>query len=114
MLDDNTMGTLKSLHRAFAVILIGGLTATGWASRMSGTDDFLAAYTRKDYKTAWKLVQPMAEQGNSFAQFTVGKMYDNGEGISKDDRKAVEWYRKAADQGEALAQYQLGRHYANG
>ena len=31
-------------------------------------------------------------------------MYDNGEGVEQDFKKAVYWYRKAAEQGDAEAQ----------
>ena len=41
-------------------------------------------------------------------------MYDNGEGVPKDDAEAVRWYRLAAAQGYALAQLNLGLMYANG
>ena len=45
---------------------------------------------------------------------TVGVMYDNGEGVLKDDAEAVRWYRLAADQGDVFAQFNLGLMYANG
>ena len=32
-------------------------------------------------------------------------------GFKKDDKQAVEWWRKAADQGHAAAQYKLGVAY---
>ena len=41
-------------------------------------------------------------------------MYHEGRGIPKDDRQAVQWYRKAAEQGDAIAQFNLGLKYANG
>jgi hypothetical protein len=53
--------------------------------------------------------QRAAEQGYANAQFNLGLMYDNGHGVQKDDRKAVEWFQKAADQGNAPAQFNLGR-----
>jgi hypothetical protein len=34
--------------------------------------------------------------------------------VQKNERAAVEWYRKAADQGHAYAQNNLGLMYANG
>jgi FOG: TPR repeat, SEL1 subfamily len=37
-----------------------------------------------------------------------------GEGMLKDDKEAVKWYRKAAEQGYTNAQYNLGVMYANG
>ena len=55
-----------------------------------------------------------AEAGGAWAQFSLGEMYYNGEGVPKDFAEAVSWYRKAADQGFAHAQYYLGLMYANG
>ena len=48
------------------------------------------------------------------AQFQLGLMYFNGQGVQQDDSKAVEWHTKAAEQGYADAQYNLGVMYANG
>ena len=55
-----------------------------------------------------------AEQGNAQAQFNLGWMYANGEGVRQDPVQAVQWYRKAAEQGLAEAQYNLGVMYAKG
>ncbi len=52
--------------------------------------------------------------GDPVAQFSLGVMYDFGEGVPEDDAEAVRWYRKAADQGLAQAQHNLGTLYANG
>ncbi|HEV8552721.1 MAG TPA: tetratricopeptide repeat-containing serine protease family protein [Casimicrobiaceae bacterium] len=58
--------------------------------------------------------QKAATQGNADAQFNLGVMYANGEGVSKDAAKAVEWYQKAATQGDADAQLNLGAMYLRG
>ena len=55
-----------------------------------------------------------AEQGNAAAQFSLGLMYADGEGVPKDDAEAVRWYRLAAEQGNAAAQFSLGLMYADG
>ena len=55
-----------------------------------------------------------AEQGYANAQYNLGVMYDNGEGVPQDYQEAMSWYRKAAEQGNASAQYNLGVSYANG
>ena len=55
-----------------------------------------------------------AKQGDAYAQFNLGVMYDNGMGVPENDAEAVKWYRKAADQGDASAQYNLGLMYAHG
>ena len=55
-----------------------------------------------------------AEQGNPDAQFSVGVMYDTGEGVPQDYQEAVRWFHMAAEQGHASAQYNLGLLYASG
>ena len=55
-----------------------------------------------------------AEQGYAKAQFNLGLIYYNGQGVRQDYTQAVQWYRKAAEQGDAKAQYNLGVMYDNG
>jgi TPR repeat protein len=55
-----------------------------------------------------------AEQGHANAQFNLGLMYSNGEGVPEDDAEAVKWSRKAAEQGHANAQLNLGYMYSIG
>jgi len=55
-----------------------------------------------------------ADQGNAEAQVTLGKMYETGNGVSKDDEQAATWYRKAAEQGHADAQNLIAYFYNNG
>jgi TPR repeat protein len=82
-----------------------------------GAADFNAgfkAYQSGDYQTAFKEWQPLAEQGYARAQYNLGVMYDNGQGIPQDDKLAAQWYRKAAEQGYEYAQNNLGVMYRNG
>ena len=55
-----------------------------------------------------------AEQGDAFAQFSLGVMYGNGMGVTQDYKEADKWYRKAAEQGNAEAQFNLGVMYEDG
>ncbi len=59
-------------------------------------------------------VKKAAEQGDASAQFNLGLMYANGDGVPEDDAEAVHWYRQAAEQGIISAQFTLGFMYANG
>ena len=65
------------------------------------------AYNRKDYKTAYKLWLPLAEQGDAKAQYNLGQMYYEGQGVPQDHKEAVKWYRLAAEQGDPDAEYHL-------
>lgn len=74
----------------------------------------LEAYNQKDYAATIEIWRPLAESGDVLAQFNLGVMYANGEGVPKDDAQAVVWYHKAAKQGNPLAQLNLGIMYAHG
>src|SRR5258706_2589559 len=55
-----------------------------------------------------------AEQGDAKAQCSLGLIYCNGEGATKDYSEALKWLHKAADQGDAKAEYNLGVCYDRG
>ena len=69
------------------------------------------AYERQDYKTAYKVWLPLAEQGDASAQVFLGLMHSKGLGVPQDYKEAVKWYRLSAEQGDAQAQYNLGVMY---
>ena len=85
--------------------------ATAWAADF---DKGLAAARAGDFATALAEWKPLAEQGDAVAQFYLGVMYANGEGVLEDDKEAVKWFKLAAEQGYAKAQYNLGLIYDNG
>ena len=55
-----------------------------------------------------------AEKGDAAAQYNLGLMYDQGEGVQQDYDSARAWFEKAAEQGLAAAQYNLGVMYLQG
>ena len=55
-----------------------------------------------------------AEQGDPEAQYNLGDMYINGEGVPEDQAEAAHWFRLAAEQGHAEAQFDLGVMYSQG
>ena len=56
----------------------------------SNLDDFLKTKT-------------LAEQGYAKAQFNLGVMYYQGDGVLRNYAKALEWYKQAAEQGDAYS-----------
>lgn len=61
-----------------------------------------------------KTTRAQAEQGNAAAQFDLGAIYDQGDGVERNYAEAAKWYRIAAEQGEAAAQYNLAIMYDTG
>jgi hypothetical protein len=73
-----------------------------------------AAYTSGDFDTAARHFRPLADQGHVLAQYNLGLLYEEGQGVSQDFGKAREWYRRAALQGNVDACFALGQMSARG
>lgn len=61
-----------------------------------------------------EVLKAMAEKSDATAQFNLGLCYYSGQGVAKDEVKAVDWFRKAADQNNVDAQCFLAFCYAFG
>ncbi len=77
------------------------------------TLELYQAATKGD-PTALRGLRTKAENGDSVMQFTLGYMYENGQGVPKDLAQAVAWYSRAAEQGNAYSQHNLGVMYRDG
>lgn len=55
-----------------------------------------------------------AENGDSWAQNSLGLAYEMGEGVAKNPNMAFAWFEKAANKGDKYAYYNLGRHFQYG
>ena len=79
-----------------------------------GFDEGQAAFYNLDYATALDEWIPLAETGDSRAQYQVALMYYRGEGLPQDYEKAALWYRRAAERGDVDAQLNIGLMHAQG
>ena len=104
------------VRRRKPTLIAGGLLALALVSgAVAGPyEDGQAASKRGDYAEAVRLWRPLAEQGDAKAQFWLGVMYFNGQGLPQGFDQAATWFRKAADQGYAAAQNGLGTVFALG
>lgn len=100
-----------SLRFPIALLLsILCLAAPAWADFKAGEN----AYHRGDYTTALREWRPLANQGDAVAQYSLGLLYTNGQGVPQDYKTAVYWFRLSANQGNAMAQTKLGLMYERG
>ena len=67
-----------------------------------------------DYVTALRLWRPLAAQGHAYAQYNLGGMYHQGQGVPRDYAEAAKWFRLSAEQGYSQAQYNVGVMYGEG
>lgn len=64
---------------------------------------------QNNYEDAIKWYGRSAKQDNAEAQYALGRCFECGNGIAKDEIEAVKWYRKAAEQGDEEAKAALER-----
>ena len=77
-----------------------------WASLPQSVETRIRSVLRKFLEAA--------NCGHAGAQFKLGVMYINGQGVKQDFQEAAKWSRQAADQGYAKAQFNLGFIYEKG
>ena len=71
------------LSQTFPVLIARPMGAALAGTAIAGPfEDGVVAYNRGDYATALRLWRPLAEQGDTKAQFNLGLMYKNGEGVT--------------------------------
>ena len=76
---------MKHLTKLLATALLAlGLNQAAWADDAS------------DFRQTLQL----AEQGNAKAQFNLGAMYHNGQGVRRNFLLSKEWFGKACDGGD--------------
>ena len=67
-----------------------------------------------DYAMAFCLWEPLARLGHPDAQYHLGWLYANGNGLNVDVRRAVYWWQQAANNGYLDAQFAIGLAYTTG
>jgi len=66
-------------------------------------DDGVVAFIKGDGQAAFKIWKPLAENGNTEAQYHLGYMFQTGTGVPVDKSKALYWYNMAAKNGNGKA-----------
>lgn len=69
------------------------------------------AFNRGDFAAAEPTFRSLAEKGMKEAEYMLGRLYEYGDGMERDEAEAMRWLRKAAAQGMIEAQEELGELY---
>jgi TPR repeat protein len=100
---------VRLMWRTTAAMLAAACAAISADAAFAGSfDDGLAAARSGNAAQALQLIRDAANQGDARAQFNLGEMYRQGQGVGADPAAAAGWYRKAADQGNPGAEFNLG------
>lgn len=85
----------------------------GAAQVWAGFDEGMNAYTSGDYDTAVREFKLLAEKGDKESQYLLGLLYEEGQGLRKDDVEAAYWYARSAGQGFVDAYFALGQLFVH-
>lgn len=98
---------VRTLITALVVMVSNTATANPLAEAIQAIDS-------GRQKQAAQLLTPLANAGNSTAQYRLGMLYYMGQGVPEDENQAVFYWKKAANQGSADAMFHLGSAYLFG
>src|SRR5262245_51719027 len=94
---------MRTVHRRTRPLpALVGLALLFWLSAgpgWAGFEEGVRAYKSGDYATALREWLPLAQQGDAGAQFLIGALYVQGQGVPQDYGQATQWFRRAAEQG---------------
>ena len=74
-------------------------------------DDGFKAYEQGNYTKAVKLFRKACDSGVALGCYTLGLMYDAGQGVKQNYSTAAKFFRKACESGIAEACNNLGEMY---
>jgi len=84
------------------------------AASPTDLDVGMQALQRGDYAEAYCLWRPLADRGSAEAQYHLGWLYANGNGLAVDIDRALQLWMQAARQGHADSQFAIGLAYTTG
>lgn len=81
---------------------------------LSGYDEALDMINRGDFIGAVEELKPLVDLGYPPALYHQATLYENGQGVKRDQTKAFELYQRAAGRGIAEAQFAIAQMYLEG
>ena len=93
---------MKLIQAGIVAVVMSLGCVSAWAGPQEDYRKGWEYFQAKDYAEAVKLYRKAAEQGNASAQFILGNMYSNGEGVPQDYVTAYMWYDLAGSTGNKL------------
>ena len=91
---------MKKILLVLALLLVATTICPAFAEKNHGgsghktAHDADAAYAKGDYQTAYEIWLTFADKG-SYAQYSLGRLYANGQGVAQSNRTARDWWQKS-------------------
>ena len=93
------------------------LAATLWLPLLLNASDLetaVGAYESGDYRTAYRHLKQLALNDYPKAQYLLGLLYYQGQGVKQNIEEGIGWLEEAANNGSYQAAAELGQIYLAG
>ena len=103
-------------HALKRFLLAGGVSCLAFASPAYATlKEALDALKEQDFTFAFEELTRLAtEEDNDEARYHLGRMYEEGSGLEKNEQTAFKFYQEAAEKGNDKAALKIGNAYYTG
>lgn len=111
------LGNIAVLLFLVTIISLSGVLITSSYCILTGFISLLAYISisiKRNMRSVAYSIKLKADAGDLESIYRMGRIYLNGDGIPKDERKAVELFQKSADSGNAKAYNDLAKCCLNG
>jgi len=107
---------VRGLSALFCVLVLicAGITRALAEAATDAAEEANDALQQRDFTKAYKLLRPVAEAGDPWAQYVYGHLILAGVGGQSDPAEACKWFQKSAEQSYAPAQGSFGECYYRG
>jgi len=108
------------LAAAVAILTVGGLSHSAESKERDMAKEAVinlkayAEYKLGHYDKAKEIWEGLAAKGNTTALINLANMFQQGQGVTEDQKEAMGYVERAANLGDARAQYELGMAHEKG
>ncbi len=97
-----------------AIVLATAMSCGIPGAAQADPESGIGAIETRDYDIALHELIIPAKNGDAEAQFFLGGLYFNGDGVERDPAEAIKWWLLAAEQDLGYAQFILGVTFFDG
>ena len=104
-----------SIKQIFSIplsLLFAGTLVVGTVSQAQAAKSCTSLYEKQDYTAALQQCEFEAEHHALSANFMLGQMYINGQGVPQNTSKGIAYYRQAVLNNDVDSQIALGKYHA--
>lgn len=102
------------MHKKFTSMILSGLLFFPAFAQPADFNSAYAAYESGDYRQAYRALKRLARHDNGEAQYLLGLLFVNGQGVEQNSEQGLSWLKQSAENGSYFAVAELAQIYIAG